>query len=62
MTRHQYTKSIQQELRALNERIDYKILRGIQYADDARRHRLLCRSMARQNKGGFLTRLIPSFF
>lgn len=62
MTRHQYSKSIQQELRALNERIDYKILRGIQYADDARRHRMLRRSITRQHKGGFLTRLIPSFF
>lgn len=57
MTRHQYTKSIYKELAALNERIDYKILRGIQYADDARRHRVLRRTIARARRGGLLNRL-----
>lgn len=60
MTRHQYTKNIQQELRALNERIDYKILRGQRYSDESRRHKALLRQIARQSKRGLLARLFPS--
>lgn len=61
MTQHQYTKKIQSELRKLNERIDSKILRGEQYAEDSKRHKILLTRIRKQRKG-FLARLIPSLF
>ncbi len=57
MTRHQYTKNIYQELRELNERIDYKILRGQRYTDESRRHKALLRQLARQSKRGLFSKL-----
>jgi hypothetical protein len=57
MTRHQYTKNIYRELRELNERIDYKILRGQRYSDESRRHKALLRQIARQSNRGFLSKL-----
>ena len=62
MTRHQYTKNIQSELRKLNERIDYKILRGFQYADDSRRHKMLLARIRKQKKVGFFGRITSSLF
>lgn len=61
MTRHQFTKNIHKELRTLNERIDYKILRGQAYSQESKRHKELLRYATRQSKGGLLTRLFASF-
>lgn len=58
MTRSQYKKTIRQQLRDLNERIDYKILNGMRYVEDSRRHKELRRKM--QMKGGLLQKLFPS--
>ncbi|HEY4476740.1 MAG TPA: hypothetical protein VJB69_02065 [Candidatus Paceibacterota bacterium] len=41
MTKHQVKQALQGELRRLNEHIDWKILRGLPYAPEARRHRRL---------------------
>ncbi len=57
MTRHQYTKNIYTELRTLNERIDYKILRGQRYSDESLRHKALLKQIARQSKRGLISRL-----
>ncbi len=56
MTRREYTQTIYQELRALNERIDYKILRGQRYTEESRRHRALLRKLKEQTRSGFLSR------
>ena len=62
MTRDQYTKNIRQQLRTLNERIDYKILRGQRYEEDSRLHKQLLRQIARQQKQGFFGRFISTLF
>ncbi len=61
MTPQQYKKVLAAEIKKLNQRIDYKILRGEQYHDDSRRHRELLRKLRRQRrKQGILGRLLPS--
>ena len=57
MTRHQYTKNIYNELKVLNERIDYKILRGQRYTDESLRRKTLLRQIARQSKRGLISKL-----
>lgn len=54
MSREQYAKAIEQEIHRLNARIDFKILRGEQYKQESRRHKLLLQKMrAQQHKGLF---------
>lgn len=51
MTTRTYKKIIEQELERVNVDIDLKILCGLGYSDDARRHRMLVqakRSMERR--------------
>lgn len=62
MTRTQYVKTIESELRKLNRRIDQKILRGESYFFDSIRHRFLLRELAKHQSEGILTRLFPVFF
>lgn len=61
MTRQQYTKNIYQELKALNERIDYKILRGERYTLESKRHKALLREIRRQRVDSF-GRFVSSLF
>lgn len=61
MTRQQYTKNIYQELRALNERIDYKILRGQRYTDESRRHKALLRQIRAQSSKSLFDRFTNIF-
>ncbi len=62
MTRYQYTKKIENEIKKINERIDYKILRGEQYLEDSKRHKVLLSKIRQQRKAGIFVNLIPSFF
>jgi hypothetical protein len=41
MSSFQYEKAAEVEIERLNKRIDYKILHGISYSDEARRHKML---------------------
>lgn len=55
MSKYELKKTIQKELRELNWRIDMKILRGLSYREDARRHKLLVMQLDRirtQRQGG----------
>lgn len=41
MTLIQYQKAIESELTTLNQTIDRKIIYGLNYSDEARRHKML---------------------
>jgi len=57
MSKYQITREVQKELEVLNRRIDQKILRGLSYALEARRHKMLLSHLTRLNRHA-----IPSFF
>lgn len=50
MSRTQFRTSLYREIQKLNERIDWKIVRGYAYRDEARRHRELLGQIARLNR------------
>lgn len=62
MTRNQYLKSIESEIKKLNKRIDDKILRGQNYFFESLRHRFLVSQLRKHQSEGILTKLFPSFF
>ncbi len=57
MTQRRYKNSIERELQKLNDRIDSKIISGINYSDDARRHRMLRGLMKTTRKRSFFGRI-----
>lgn len=62
MTRNQYVKSIEFEIRKLNKRIDEKILHGQNYFFESLRHRFLINQLRKHQNKTLLTKLFPSFF
>ena len=50
MSKYQIAKAVQKELEVLNRRIDHKILRGLSYTPEARRHKMLLSHLARVNR------------
>ena len=46
MTQRRYRNIIEREIQRLNDKIDSKIVSGIGYSDDARRHKMLRRLAA----------------
>lgn len=61
MTRTQYTKAIERELARLNERIDTKILSGLQYAAESKKHKQLLQQIRSQNSTSIFSRLLLTF-
>ena len=57
MSKYQLTKEIQKELEVLNRRIDDKIVKGISYAKEAHRHKMLLSQLTKFNRHSK-----PSFF
>jgi hypothetical protein len=51
MSKHQTIKAIRTELERLNQEIDLRIIRGVSYAAQARRHKLLKSQLARLSPG-----------
>ena len=47
MNRYQYKYAIEKEIAKLNRNIDSKIVSGLRYAEDARRHKILLQQMRR---------------
>lgn len=45
MSGHTYKKTIESELRKLNEAIDLKIIKGVSYVKESRRHKFLLRQL-----------------
>lgn len=54
MSKSQIKSAIEGELRRLNETIDMKIVRGLSYREEARRHKALL-SQARQLRRSWFT-------
>lgn len=54
MSIFQYKNSIEREIARINDRIDIKIVKGLSYAKEARRHRKLLYEL------GSLDRYMPS--
>jgi hypothetical protein len=64
MSKYQIAKAVQRELEILNRRIDQKILRGMSYVTEARRHKMLLAQLNRlhrHNSIGFLSRIASVF-
>jgi hypothetical protein len=57
MNQHQFTQRIEQELEALNWTIDEKIIQGISYRSESKRHKELLRWARRLRRPSFLRRL-----
>jgi hypothetical protein len=62
MTRNQYLKSLEAEIKKLNRRIDDKIMRGQNYFFESLRHRFLLNQLRKHQSKSFLGRLFPTFF
>lgn len=60
MTYKEYARQIETELDLLNRRIDEKILRGLSYVAESRRHKTLIRQMRRERRRPLLTRIFAS--
>ncbi len=50
MSKQQFKSALQEELNKLNEQIDWKVLRGLPYAREARRHRQIVAELRRLNR------------
>ena len=59
MSKHTLGKEIQKELRRINDRIDHKIIRGLSFRYEARRHKELCNTL-RQIHGDTVTPIFSS--
>ncbi len=46
MSKQNFEKSLKKELRVINEIIDMKIIRGLSYANEAKRHKFILSSLA----------------
>jgi hypothetical protein len=57
MSQEQYKKIIERELRNINQRIDFKIIKGEQYAEESKKHKMLLQKIRRQKRKGFFGRL-----
>ena len=64
MSRQEYLKLLEKELQRVNKIIDYKILHGEEYKNEARDHKLLVRKVRQNYSRGFMSKLFPtlSFF
>jgi hypothetical protein len=60
MNQHQFTQHVEQELSSLNWVIDEKIIQGISYKSEAKRHRELLRWARNYRKPSLLHRLSTS--
>ncbi|KND48222.1 MAG: hypothetical protein AB201_01330 [Parcubacteria bacterium C7867-006] len=58
MSKQNFEKSLKKELRVLNEIIDMKIVRGLSYAQEARRHKFILNSLTniKRTKSGWMLR------
>ena len=57
MSKQNFEKSLKKELRVLNEIIDMKIVRGLSYSQESKRHKFILASlsnMRRTNSGWML--------
>ncbi len=56
MTKYQYLNAIEREVKKLNETIDRKIVMGVDYSFEARRHRFLLARAKKLRRQSLFTR------
>ena len=65
MSRNNFEKALRKELAVLNEIIDQKIVRGLSYAKEARRHKFILNSLSdirrAQTGSGWFSRSFSTF-
>ncbi len=52
MSKHQTLRTIRSEIERLNQDIDLRIIKGVSYARQARRHKFLMRQLAQISSSG----------
>ncbi|MCE9585406.1 hypothetical protein K8Q94_02170 [Candidatus Nomurabacteria bacterium] len=62
MSQSQYLKFLEKEIHNINKIIDRKILRGEEYSEESRNHKLLMRKVRYMQKKSFFQRLFPVMF
>ncbi len=62
MKHQEYLKIIEKELQRINKIIDYKIIHGLEYTQEARDHKLLLRKIRQNTPSTFFNRLFPNVF
>ena len=60
MSRYELKKTVQRQLRELNWKIDMKIVSGLSYREEARRHKILLRQLEhiQRSEVGFFGRML----
>ncbi len=63
MSKNNLEKTLKSELEILNDVIDRRIIKGLSYAREARRHRFLLQSLSqiRRSQSSWMTRSFSSF-
>jgi hypothetical protein len=63
MRKYELKKTVQRQLRELNWRIDMKILSGLSYREEARRHKILLRQLEhlRKSERGIFGKIFSTF-
>ncbi len=62
MKHQEYLKIIEKELQRINKVIDYKIIHGLEYTQEARDHKLLLKKIRQNTRSTFFNRLMPRVF
>lgn len=61
MSKHNLERALRRELSVLNEVIDRKILRGISYSREAKRHKYVLKSLSSLRNEGWFSKPFSSF-
>lgn len=59
MTRSQYVSRLEKQLKQLNEVIDFKIMHGMRYSIESRKHRMILQKIREQRRSQIFGRLFP---
>ncbi|MEX2052350.1 MAG: hypothetical protein WD991_01465 [Candidatus Paceibacterota bacterium] len=62
MSHTQYLKLIEREIQRINKKIDMKIMRGEDYREEAKDHKILLRRMRYHTRPSLTQRMIHLFF
>jgi hypothetical protein len=62
MSQKQYLKTLEKEIKNINQKIDLKIIRGESYKKEARDHKLLLRKIRLLSRRNFFKNLTEKFF
>lgn len=61
MSQNQFLKMLEKELHNINKNIDMKIMKGLDYSEDARNHKLILKKIRynTRDKNSFFNRFLP---